>query len=159
MYRYSSVSVCEDPIRTKRFDRVFHTRLLNGIALGSRACGAEMANIPSGARDEFWPQAIAPFEVVLVPVNAHKSQRVRDKAEEIYQQLLAAGVDVLIDDRGLRPGVAFADWDLIGIPHRLILGERGLDNGVIEYKHRGSGDSAEFKLEDTLQAIQGRLEK
>ena len=104
-----------------------------------------------------WPQAIAPFEVVMVPVNAHKSQRVRDKAEEIYQQLLAAGVDVLIDDRGLRPGVAFADWDLIGIPHRLILGERGLDNGVIEYKHRGSGDSAEFKLENTLNDIQQRL--
>ena len=104
-----------------------------------------------------WPQAIAPFELVLVPVNAHKSQRVRDKAEEIYQTLLAAGIDVLIDDRGLRPGVAFADWDLIGIPHRLILGERGLDNGVIEYKHRGTGESAEFQLDNMLNDIQQRL--
>ena len=104
-----------------------------------------------------WPQAIAPFEVVLVPVNAHKSQRVRDKAEVIYQQLLAAGVDVLLDDRGLRPGVAFADMELIGIPHRLILGERGMDNGVIEYKHRASGEADEFALDKVLEAIQQKL--
>ena len=104
-----------------------------------------------------WPQAIAPFEVVLVPVNAHKSQRVRDKAEAIYQQLLAAGVDVLLDDRGLRPGVAFADMELIGIPHRLILGERGLDNGVIEYKHRASGEAADISLDNVLEAIQQKL--
>ena len=104
-----------------------------------------------------WPQAIAPFEVVLVPVNAHKSQRVRDEAEKIYQQLLAAGVDVLLDDRGLRPGVAFADMELIGIPHRLILGERGMDNGVIEYKHRASGEADEFALDNVLNAIQQKL--
>ncbi|EMR12290.1 prolyl-tRNA synthetase, bacterial type [Methylophaga lonarensis MPL] len=104
-----------------------------------------------------WPQSIAPFEVVLIPVNAHKSQRVRDKAEQVYQQLLEAGVDVLIDDRGLRPGVAFADWDLIGVPHRLILGERGLDNGVIEYKHRASGDGAEFSFDSLLDEIKQRL--
>ncbi len=104
-----------------------------------------------------WPQSIAPFEVVLIPVNAHKSQRVLDKAEQVYQQLLEAGVDVLIDDRGLRPGVAFADWDLIGIPHRLILGERGLDNGVIEYKHRASGDGAEFSFDSLLDEIKQRL--
>ncbi|WP_430010269.1 proline--tRNA ligase, partial [Methylophaga lonarensis] len=104
-----------------------------------------------------WPQSIAPFEVVLIPVNAHKSQRVRDKAEQVYQQLMEAGVDVLIDDRGLRPGVAFADWDLIGVPHRLILGERGLDNGVIEYKHRASGDGAEFSFDSLLDEIKQRL--
>lgn len=104
-----------------------------------------------------WPQSIAPFEVVLVPVNAHKSQRVRDKAEEIYQQLLAAGVDILLDDRGLRPGVAFADMELIGIPHRLILGERGLDNGMIEYKHRATGEADEFALDDVLSIIQHKL--
>ncbi len=80
-----------------------------------------------------------------------------DKAEEIYQQLLAAGVDVLLDDRGLRPGVAFADMELIGIPHRLILGERGLDNGVIEYKHRASGEADEFALDSVLEAIQQKL--
>jgi prolyl-tRNA synthetase len=71
--------------------------------------------------------------------------------------LLAAGVDVLLDDRGLRPGVAFADMELIGIPHRLILGERGMDNGVIEYKHRASGEADEFALERVLEAIQQKL--
>lgn len=104
-----------------------------------------------------WPQSIAPFEVVLVPVNSHKSQRVREKAEDIYKQLLAAGVDILLDDRGLRPGVAFADMELIGIPHRLILGERGMDNGVIEYKHRATAEGAEFALETVLADIQQKL--
>lgn len=108
-------------------------------------------------RGIIWPQSIAPFEVVLVPVNAHKSQRVRDQAEAIYQQLLNAGVDVLLDDRGLRPGVAFADMELIGIPHRLILGERGMDNGVIEYKHRQTGEAAEFSLDTVLADIQQKL--
>jgi len=67
-------------------------------------------------------------------------------------------VDVLLDDRGLRPGVAFADMELIGIPHRLILGERGLDNGVIEYKHRASGEADEFALDSVLEKIKSKLE-
>lgn len=104
-----------------------------------------------------WPKAIAPFEVVLVAVNAHKSVRVKEQAEAIYAELVAAGVDVLYDDRGLRPGVAFADMDLIGIPHRLILGERGLDNGVIEYKNRKTGDGDEFALADVVNKIQHQL--
>lgn len=108
-------------------------------------------------RGIIWPEAIAPFQVALVPVNAHKSARVKEKAEEIYQQLLAAGVDVLLDDRGLRPGVAFADMELVGIPHRLILGERGLDNGVIEYKNRRSGDGDDLPLEQVIEALQAKL--
>jgi prolyl-tRNA synthetase len=109
-------------------------------------------------RGIIWPKAIAPFEVVLVPVNAHKSIRVKEAAEEIYQQLLAAGVDVLIDDRGLRPGVAFADMELIGIPHRLILGERGLDNGMIEYKNRQSGEGDEFAIRDVIAELAKRID-
>ena len=108
-------------------------------------------------RGIIWPEAIAPFQVALVPVNAHKSARVKEKAEEIYQQLLAAGVDVLLDDRGLRPGVAFADMELVGIPHRLILGERGLDNGVVEYKNRRTGDGDELPLDQVLNALQAKL--
>ncbi len=108
-------------------------------------------------RGIIWPESIAPYQVVLVPVNAHKSVRVKEKAEEVYQQLLAAGVDVLLDDRGLRPGVAFADMELIGIPHRLILGERGLDNGMIEYKNRRSGDGEEFAIEDVVSIIKQKL--
>lgn len=108
-------------------------------------------------RGIIWPEAIAPFQVALVPVNAHKSARVKEKAEEIYQQLLAAGVDVLLDDRGLRPGVAFADMELVGIPHRLILGERGLDNGVVEYKNRRTGDGDDLPLDQVIRALQAKL--
>lgn len=104
-----------------------------------------------------WPLAIAPFQVVLIPMNAHKSTRVREAADAIYTQLIKAGVDVLIDDRGLRPGVAFADMDLIGIPHRLVLGERGLDNGMIEYKCRADGEVDEFTIADIIAEIQKRL--
>ncbi len=108
-------------------------------------------------RGIIWPEAIAPFTVALVPVNAHKSARVKEKADEIYQQLLNAGIDVLLDDRGLRPGVAFADMELIGIPHRLILGERGLDNGMIEYKNRQSGEGEDFPLDEVIAAIKQKL--
>ncbi|MEC9313579.1 MAG: proline--tRNA ligase [Pseudomonadota bacterium] len=108
-------------------------------------------------RGIIWPEAIAPFQVALVPVNAHKSARVKEKAEEIYQQLIAADIDVLFDDRGLRPGVAFADMELMGIPHRLILGERGLDNGQIEYKNRRTGDGEDLPLDDVISAIKQKL--
>lgn len=108
-------------------------------------------------RGIIWPEAIAPYQVVLVPVNAHKSVRVKQKAEEIYQQLQAAGIDVLLDDRGLRPGVAFADMELIGIPHRLILGERGLDNGMIEYKSRRTGEGDEFPIDAVIETIKQKL--
>ncbi len=108
-------------------------------------------------RGIIWPLALAPFQVVLVPVNAHKSVRLREAAEAMYQQLLNAGFDILFDDRGQRPGVAFADMDLIGIPHRLILGERGLDNGVVEYKCRADGSEAEFAIDDVIAQLTQRL--
>ncbi|GAB2718625.1 proline--tRNA ligase [Halomonas garicola] len=87
-----------------------------------------------------WPDAIAPFQVALVPMNAHKSQRVREEAERLYQQLSAAGFDVLLDDRDTRPGVKFADLELMGIPHRIVIGDRGLDRGELEYKGRRDSD-------------------
>jgi prolyl-tRNA synthetase len=108
-------------------------------------------------RGIIWPEAIAPFQVALVPVNAHKSARVKEKAEAIYQQLRDAGIDVLLDDRGLRPGVAFADMELIGIPHRLILGERGLDNDMIEYKNRRTGEGEEFPINDVVSYLTQQL--
>lgn len=104
-------------------------------------------------RGIIWPLALAPFEVVLVPINAHKSVRLREAAEALYEQLSAAGFDILFDDRGLRPGVAFADMDLIGIPHRLILGERGLDEGKIEYKRRIDGHSTEFAIDEVITQL------
>ena len=104
-----------------------------------------------------WPMALAPFQVVLVPINAHKSIRVREASEEIYKELTDAGFDVLLDDRGLRPGVSFADMELMGMPHRLMLGERGLDKGMIEYKNRASGDADEFNIADIVAELRSRM--
>ncbi len=101
-----------------------------------------------------WPEAIAPFTVALLPMNMHKSHRLREKVEEIYQQLLDAGFDVILDDRKERPGIMFADMELIGIPHRLVLGDRGLDNNVIEYKGRTDKESQEVPLDQLLTFMQ-----
>lgn len=108
-------------------------------------------------RGIIWPLAIAPFQVVLVPINAHKSARLREAADDLYKQLTEAGFDILYDDRGLRPGVAFADMELIGIPHRLVLGERGLDSGMIEYKCRADGEGDEFPITDVIAELNKRL--
>nr|CDQ36416.1 Proline--tRNA ligase [Virgibacillus halodenitrificans] len=104
-----------------------------------------------------WPNAIAPFEVTLVPMNAHKSERVREYAETLYQQLSDAGVDVLIDDRDLRPGVKFADQELTGIPHRVVIGERGLDNGELEYKGRRDSEVTMVPVDTMLDFLRQRL--
>ncbi len=93
-----------------------------------------------------WPDPIAPFQIALLPINAAKSERVRAAADELYEKLLADGYEVLLDDRGLRPGVMFADIDLIGIPHRLVLGEKGLDAGTIEYKARRAAGTEHVDL-------------
>lgn len=87
-------------------------------------------------RGMIWPRAIAPFEVVLCPIGLGKSETVRNTAESLYQALLAQGVDVILDDRDARPGIMFADWELIGVPLRVTLGERGLKEGIIEIQSR-----------------------
>jgi prolyl-tRNA synthetase len=108
--------------------------------------------------DEFgirWPAAIAPFTVVLAPLNMQKSPAVAAQAEELYAQLQAAGVDVLLDDRVLRPGAMFADHELLGIPHRVIISERGLQAGELEYKARSGGDAVKVPVADILTFIKG----
>ena len=87
-------------------------------------------------RGIIWPEAIAPFEVVLCPMGYDRSESVRAETDKLYAQLSAAGIDVILDDRGERPGVMFADWELIGVPHRLVIGERGLKEGKVEYQGR-----------------------
>ena len=106
-----------------------------------------------------WPQAIAPFTVALLPMNRHKSQRLREATEDLYQQLLAAGIDVLLDDRKERPGVMFADSELMGIPHRLVVGERGLDQGEIEYKGRLDKNSQNVPLKGIIEFIKEKLQQ
>jgi len=99
-----------------------------------------------------WPQAIAPFQVALAPIGMQKSQRLAEAAEALYQRLLDAGFDVLFDDRGARPGVMFADLELVGIPHRIVLSERGLDSGELEYKGRRDAESSQVPM-DGIEAF------
>jgi prolyl-tRNA synthetase len=106
-----------------------------------------------------WPSAIAPFHVVLVPLNLQKSERVRTAADALYAELTAAGVEVLYDDRDARPGVKFADADLLGIPHRLVLAERGIDAGIVEYKRRRDGEPVDVPRDDIIGLLAQRLER
>jgi prolyl-tRNA synthetase len=91
-----------------------------------------------------------------VPINFQKSARVREASERLYAELQAAGLEVLLDDRDARPGVKFADAELYGIPHRIVVGERGLDAGKLEYRHRRATDSEEFALADATTFLQSR---
>lgn len=100
-----------------------------------------------------WPEAIAPFKVVIIPMNMHKSPRVQETAEKIYSELKAAGIDVLFDDRKERPGVMFADAELIGIPHMVVIGERNLDNKQIEYKYRTNKDKEMISSDDIVTLL------
>jgi prolyl-tRNA synthetase len=104
-----------------------------------------------------FPAPIAPFECCLVPIGYHKSAAVREAANRLYAQLLEAGIDVLMDDRDERPGVLFADMELVGIPHRLVLSERGLAAGNAEYKGRRDDKPQELPLAGALQFLKERL--
>lgn len=103
------------------------------------------------------PAAIAPFEVCIVPMGYHKSDAVKTAADELYAQLKAAGIDVILDDRNERPGVMFADMELIGIPHRVVIGERGLKEGQLEYKGRQEAEATMIGQADILAALKERL--
>jgi prolyl-tRNA synthetase len=107
-------------------------------------------------RGIIWPEAIAPFSVVIIPMNMHKSEKVQATAEKLYADLQAAGIEVLFDDRKERPGVMFADAELIGIPHTIVIGERNLDNGDVEYKHRAGGDKEMVKVDNIIEFIKTR---
>lgn len=100
-----------------------------------------------------WPQAMAPFQIVIVPINLHKSYRLREICEQIYCELIAEGYEVLLDDRKERPGVLFADHDLLGIPHRLVLSEKNLDANIIEYKKRTESEAKTLPLNMYLTEI------
>ena len=100
-----------------------------------------------------WPEPLAPFTVVLVPLNAAKSDKVRALAEDLYTRLLEAGVDALLDDRDARPGVKFADTELIGIPHRLVISDRGIDSGKLEYRHRRATANEEWPIDEALSRL------
>ncbi|MBS0555180.1 MAG: proline--tRNA ligase, partial [Proteobacteria bacterium] len=126
-----------------------------GIAV-TRILGAGIEQ-NNDARGIIWPASIAPFEVVICPVGWGKSQAVREEAQKLYDTLLAAGVDVMLDDRDERPGVMFADWELIGVPHRVTLGDRGLKEGMAEYQGRRDTEAAKVPVTEIADFVIERL--
>ena len=126
--------------------------------------GIGITRLPAAAIEQnhdergiIWPDAIAPFTVVVCPVNAERFPHVAEAAQRIYAELLAAGVDVILDDRNERPGAMFADWELIGVPHRITVGERTLKDGQIEYQHRRESGATRLPLDGVVAALRERL--
>jgi prolyl-tRNA synthetase len=131
------------------------------VAMNMGCYGVGVSRLVGAAIEQYhdekgiiWPTAIAPFQVIIIPINAHKSEAVADVAENLYSELSSLGVEVLLDDReGHRPGAKFADAELIGIPHRLVVGERGLKTDVVEYANRQTGESEDVPLSNIVQKL------
>jgi prolyl-tRNA synthetase len=126
--------------------------------------GIGITRLPAAAIEQnhdergiIWPDAIAPFTLVICPIGMDRSTEVKVAAENLYAVLSAAGVDVLLDDRGERPGAMFADWELIGVPHRVTVGDKGLKNGQLEYQHRRDSTATQVTVADALHFLKGRL--
>jgi len=108
-------------------------------------------------RGIIWPDAIAPFTVVICPIGYDRSADVKAAADQLYADLAASGLDVLLDDRGERPGAMFADWELIGVPHRVVLGDKGLKDGVVEYQGREDKEATKVAVADAAAWVKGRV--
>ncbi|MDD2723114.1 MAG: proline--tRNA ligase [Methylovulum sp.] len=126
-----------------------------GIGI-SRVVAAAIEQNHDG-RGIIWPKNLAPFQVAILPMNMHKSERLRALVETLYQDLQTAGLEVLLDDRKVRAGFMFSDMELIGIPHCIVVGDRSLDDGIVEYKSRTSKENEEFALVDVLEFIKSKL--
>ena len=109
-------------------------------------------------RGIIWPEKMAPFQVVITPIGYHKSDSVKSECDKIYSQLIDANIEVLLDDRKERPGIMFADADLIGIPHRLVIGEKSLANNEAEYKYRGAENGENINISSAFETIKARIE-
>jgi prolyl-tRNA synthetase len=127
--------------------------------------GIGITRLPAAAIEQnhdergiIWPDAIAPFTVVICPIGMDRSADVKAAAETLHDELLAAGVDVMLDDRGERPGAMFADWELIGVPHRIVISDRGLKEGQLEYQHRRDAAASKVPAAGVFEFIQGRLQ-
>ena len=126
--------------------------------------GIGITRLPAAAIEQnhdergiIWPDALAPFTVVLCPIGPDRFPDVKAAADKLYAELLAAGVDVILDDRGERPGAMFADWELIGVPHRVTLGDRGLKDGQVEYQHRRDTAATSVSVSEILGLLQSKL--
>ncbi len=127
--------------------------------------GIGITRLPAAAIEQnhdergiIWPDALAPFTVVVCPIGPDRSPEVKAAAESLYGQLMQAGVDVILDDRGERPGAMFADWELIGVPHRVTIGDRGLKEGQVEYQHRRESAATKVAVDEILAFVKFRLE-
>ena len=109
------------------------------------------------ARGIIWPDAIAPFTVAICPIGYDRSAEVKAAADALHDELLAAGIDVMLDDRGERPGAMFADWELIGVPHRVVLSDRGLKEGQVEYQGRRDEAATKVPAAEVAAFVKGRL--
>ncbi|HYF40846.1 MAG TPA: proline--tRNA ligase, partial [Ramlibacter sp.] len=126
--------------------------------------GIGITRLPAAAIEQnndergiIWPDAIAPFTVVVCPIGMDRSAEVKAAAEKLHDELQAAGVDVMLDDRGERPGAMFADWELIGVPHRVVISDRGLKEGQLEYQHRRDSAATKIAAAGALEFVRGRL--
>jgi len=126
--------------------------------------GIGITRLPAAAIEQnhdergiIWPDSLAPFTVVVCPIGMDRSPEVKAAAEQLYGELLAAGVDVILDDRGERPGAMFADWELIGVPHRVTIGERGLKAGQVEYQHRRDAAATQVAVGEVVALLKGKL--
>jgi prolyl-tRNA synthetase len=126
--------------------------------------GIGVTRLPAAAVEQnhdergiIWPDAIAPFTVVICPIGMGRSEAVKTEAEKLYGELLALGVDVILDDRDERPGAMLADWELIGVPHRVVLGDRGLKEGVVEYQQRRDTEATKLATNEVLGHLKSRL--
>ena len=126
--------------------------------------GIGVTRLPAAAIEQnhdergiIWPDAIAPFRIVICPLGADRSEAVKQASDALYATLLAAGVDVILDDRGERPGAMFADWELIGVPHRVTIGDRGLKEGKVEYQHRRDTAATPVPADQIAEFLQERL--
>ena len=126
--------------------------------------GIGVTRLPAAAIEQnhdergiIWPDAIAPFTAVVCPIGMDRSEAVKAEAERIYNELLSAGVDVILDDRGERPGAMFADWELIGVPHRITIGDKGLKDGMVEYQHRRDAEASKVAAAEVVAHVRTRL--
>lgn len=133
------------------------TMLMGCYGLGVSRVVAAAIEQNHDDRGIIWPESIAPYQIAIVGLKIEKSEAVREAAENLYRELTEAGYDVLLDDRKASPGVKFADMELIGIPHRVVLSDRGLKNGQVEYKYRSAADREDVALSDIAQMLKNRL--
>jgi prolyl-tRNA synthetase len=126
--------------------------------------GIGITRLPAAAIEQnhddkgiIWPDALAPFTVVICPIDPGRSPEVKEASDKLYQQLLDNGIDVILDDRGERPGAMFADWELIGVPHRVTIGDRGLKEGMVEYQHRRDAAATKVPLADIFAHVKRKF--